>query len=95
MWVVPAATRRKALAEAAIDYLFRPDMQAAFASGGRMTAQLDVARKIVGDDPLYGQVYPTTEAGVAGIQYYPYEAYFKDWDRIVKIWDQEILRSAG
>lgn len=95
MWVVPAATKRKALAEAAIDYLFRPDMQAAFAYGGRMTAQLDVAQKIVADDPLYGQVYPTTEAGVADIQYYPYEAYFKDWDQIVKIWDQEILRSAG
>jgi len=95
MWVVPAATRRKALAEAAIDFLFRPDMQAAFARGGRMTAQLDVAQRIVADDPLYGQVYPTTAQGVAAIQYYPYEAYFKDWDYIVQVWDQEILRSAG
>jgi hypothetical protein len=29
-----------------------------------------------------------------GVRYYPYDAYFKDWDGIVAAWDHEILRKA-
>ncbi len=68
MWVIPADTKRKALAEAAIDFLLRPDMQAAFARAGRMTSRLAVAQEIAEENPFYAQVYPTTEAGLKKIK---------------------------
>jgi spermidine/putrescine-binding protein len=94
MWVIPEGTRVKALAEEAINLLFSEEVQTAFARNGSATALLPVAKKVAEEDPFWKQIYPSTEEQLKAIQYYPYDAYFKDWDNIVATWDQEVLRKA-
>lgn len=45
MWVIPAGTREKALAEAALNYLIGEEMQTALARNGNNTAILSVAKQ--------------------------------------------------
>lgn len=92
MWVIPADTPQKALAEEAINFLFSEEMQQAAAEGGEPTPILSVAQGVAAKDEAWKQVYPATEEDIQKIQYYPYDAYFKDWDNIVATWDREILR---
>lgn len=94
MWVVPEGTKQKELAEEAINFLMGEEMQTAFAQNGSMTSSLPVAQKIASQDNFWKQIYPSTEAQLEKIAYYPYDAYFKDWDNIVATWDKEILRKA-
>lgn len=94
MWVIPSGTKRKELAEAAIDFLIGEEMQTAFAENGSMTSILPVAQKVAQQDAFWKQIYPSTEAQLKSVNYYPYDAYFKDWDGIVSAWDKEILRKA-
>jgi spermidine/putrescine-binding protein len=93
MWVIPADTPRKELAEVAINLLLSEDLQRAFAREGCTTSVLSVAQAMAVEDPIWKQVNPSTEAELKTIQYYPYDAYFKDWDHIVEVWDREVLRS--
>jgi putative spermidine/putrescine transport system substrate-binding protein len=95
MWVIPAGTPNKGLAEDAIDYLLSEEMQAAFARNGSATPVLSVARSTAERDPFWGSIYPSTEAQLRELQYYPYDAYFKDWDGIVAAWDREVLRAGA
>jgi hypothetical protein len=53
---------------------------------------LSVAEEMAREDPLWKQFYPSTEAQLKKVQYYPYDAYFKAWDQIVETWDHEVLR---
>ncbi|MGE3805546.1 MAG: PotD/PotF family extracellular solute-binding protein [Gemmataceae bacterium] len=92
MWVIPAGTRHKELAEEAINELFSPEVQREFCRNGCMTSQVEVAAEIAAADPLWKQFYPSTEEQLRSLRYYPYDAYFRAWDEIVKTWDQEILR---
>lgn len=94
MWVIPEGTKQKELAEEAINYLMGEEMQTAFAQTGSMTSSLSVAKKIAQQDNFWKQVYPATQAQLEKVNYYPYDAYFKDWDDIVATWDKEILRKA-
>lgn len=93
MWVVPTGTKKKALAEAAIDFIFGATFQTALAERGSTTPLPDVAAAVAAKDPFWKQIYPSTAEELAGVRYYPYDAYFKDWDAIVERWDKEILRS--
>lgn len=92
MWVIPEGTKQKELAEEAINYLMGEEMQTAFAQTGSMTSSLSVAQKVAEQDSFWKQIYPFTEAQLEKVNYYPYDAYFKDWDNIVATWDKEILR---
>jgi spermidine/putrescine-binding protein len=92
MWVIPADTPRKELAEVAINVLFSDDVQREFAQRGCTCSVLSIAQEMAAQDPLWKQIYPSTEAQLRKIQYYPYDAYFKEWDHIVEVWDREILR---
>lgn len=92
MWVIPTGTREKELAQVALDYLIGEEFQEALARNGNGTSILSVAQKVAASDPVWGQVYPHDEAGVNGIQFYPYDAYFKDWDGMLRTWDREVLR---
>jgi putative spermidine/putrescine transport system substrate-binding protein len=94
MWVIPTGTKQKELAEEAINFLMGEEMQTAFAQTGSMTSSLPVAQKVAAENPFWKKIYPSTEAQLKQINYYPYEAYFKDWDNIAATWDQEILRKA-
>ena len=94
MWVVPTGTKSKEIAEDAIDYLLSEEMQEAFAKNGSATTIVSVAQKMAKADPLWGQIHPSTEAHLAQVKYYPYDAYFKDWDGIVATWDKAILRKS-
>lgn len=95
MWVIPEGTKQKELAEEAINFLMGEEMQSAFAQNGSMTSALSVAQKIAGQDSFWKQIYPSTESQLEKIAYYPYDAYFKDWDNIVASWDKEILRKTA
>jgi hypothetical protein len=92
MWVIPDGTPRKELAEIALNLIFSEALQREFARQGAATAVLAVARQVAAEDPYWKQIYPSTEAQFQTLQYYPYDAYFKNWKQIVDTWDQEILR---
>lgn len=94
MWVIPEGTKQKELAEEAINFLMGDEMQTAFAQNGSMTSALPVAQKMAAQDSFWKQIYPSTEAQLEKVAYYPYDAYFKDWDNIVATWDREVLRKA-
>lgn len=92
MWVIPVGTKEKDLAEAALNYLIGEEMQEALARNGNNTPILSVAQKVAASDPAWGSLYPSTAEKFGNIHYYPYDAYFKDWDTIVATWDREIIR---
>ncbi len=92
MWVVPDGTPRKELAEVAVNLLLSEEVQREFARQGCATSILSVAQEAAAEDPLWKQIYPSTEAQLKALQYYPYDAYFKDWDHIVEVWDRQVLR---
>ena len=92
MWVIPQGTPRKELAEAAINLIFSESMQLAFARNGSATGILSVAQQMAAEDPFWKQLYPSTEEQLQSLRSYPYDAYFKDWDAIVKFWDEQVLR---
>ena len=91
MWVIPVGARKE-LAEEAINLILSEKVQEAFAMNGSASPVLSVAQKTAAADPLWGQVYPSTEEALKNLRYYPYDVYFKDWDNIVATWDREILR---
>jgi spermidine/putrescine-binding protein len=95
MWVIPEGTRVKALAEEAINLLLSEEVQTVFARDGAATPVLSVAKKMAAEDPLWKQIYPSTEDELRAIEYFPYDAYFKDWDNIVATWDREVLRKGS
>jgi spermidine/putrescine-binding protein len=92
MWVIPEGTQQKELAEAAINLIFSESMQLAFARAGSATGLLPVAEKVAAENPFWKQIYPSTKEQLAGVRYYPYDAYFRDWDRLGRTWDRTVLR---
>lgn len=92
MWVVPTGTKRKDLAEEAMNYLIGDEMQTEFAVRGAATGNLTAAKAAAAKDPMWAQFYPSTAEALQSVKYYPYDVYAKNWDRIVKIWDREVLR---
>ena len=94
MWVIPEGTRVKALAEEAINVLLSEEVQIDFARNGSTTPVLSAAKRVAEEDPFWKQIYPSTEEQLKAIEYFPYDAYFKDWDNIVTTWDQEVLRKS-
>jgi spermidine/putrescine-binding protein len=94
MWVVPDSTPHKELAEQAIDLIFSEDMQRAFARNGSATAVPSVAREVAAEDPLWKQIYPSTEEQFKTLHYYPYDVYARHKDEIVKVWEREVLRKS-
>jgi spermidine/putrescine-binding protein len=94
MWVIPEGTPHKTLAESAINLIFSEKMQLGFARNGSATAVPSVAKTMADEDPFWKQIYPSTKEQLATLRYYPYDAYFRDWDRIGRIWDREILRKS-
>jgi putative spermidine/putrescine transport system substrate-binding protein len=94
MWVIPADTPNAEMAEAAIDFLLTKDVQLAMARGGMGTAHAEAARQTAAEDAAWAKTYPATDEQFRALRYFPYEAYFKDWDGIAKTWEQEILRKS-
>jgi spermidine/putrescine-binding protein len=92
MWVVPADTPHAELAESAIDFLLSKDVQAAVARAGMGTSHAAAAREVAAEYPNWARTYPHTDEQFRAMRYFPYEAYFKDWDHIKKVWEQEVLR---
>jgi spermidine/putrescine-binding protein len=92
MWVVPADTPNTELAESAIDFLLDEKVQVALARRGAGTAHRQAARRVASEDSAWARTYPSTEEQFRALRYYPYEVYFKDWDGIRKVWEEEIIR---
>lgn len=94
MWVIPSDTPNAELAEVAIDFLLSRDVQLALARRGTGTPHTEAAALAAAEDPLWAKTCPVTEEQFRAIRYYPYEEYFKDWDRLKTVWEQEILRKS-
>jgi spermidine/putrescine-binding protein len=94
MWVIPADTPNADLAELAIDFLLSKDCQAASARRGAGTSHVAAAREVAAEDPNWAKTYPHTDEQFRAMRYFPYEAYFKDWNHIRKTWEQEVLRKS-
>lgn len=95
LWLISKDTQKKTLAEKAIDIFCSEAFQEVYASdGGFPTAIPSVAAKVAAADPLWALINPHTEADFQNVGYYPYDAYFADWDNIVKTWDSEVLRKS-
>jgi len=92
MWAIPEDTPNGELAESAIDFLLSTEVQVALARKGAGTAHQETARLAAAEDPIWARTYPATEEQFRALRYYPYDAYFKDWDGIRKVWEEEILR---
>ena len=92
MWVIPADTPRKELAEIGMNLLLSDEVQREFATHGSTTPILGLAQDMARQNEFWKQVNPSTEAQFKNIQYYPYDAYFKEWDHIVEVWDRQVLR---
>lgn len=92
-WAIAAGSRRQALAHAAINTIFSPEIQLGFARRGSATALLQVAAQMAQEDARWKQLYPHTEAQFQTLQYYPYDVYAEHWDQIAEQWDRDILRS--
>ncbi len=92
MWVIPADTPNPSLAEAAIDFLLRKDVQVAIARRGAGTSHLEAAREAAAENPLWAETYPATEEQFRTMKYFPYDVYFQDWDQIKSVWEKEVLR---
>ena len=54
---------------------------------------LPAARQLAAEDPYWRRIYPSSEEQFQTLRYYPYDAYFANWDHITTIWDREILRN--
>jgi spermidine/putrescine-binding protein len=91
-WAVPAGTKKKRLAEKAIDLIFSPEVQLGFARKGSATAHPAVAKQMAGEDPFWRQLYPHTDEQFRALRYYPYEVYAEHWDHIADAWDRTVLR---
>lgn len=94
MWVIPADTPNSNLAEVAIDFLLRKDVQAAIARRGAGTSHVEAAREVAAENPLWAKTYPSTDEQFRKMKYFPYDAYFKDWDWIKNVWEKEVLRKS-
>lgn len=93
LWLISKDTKKKALAEAAINLFCSEEFQQIYASdGGFPTAIPGVAAKVAAKDKLWAQINPHTPAHFKNVGYYPYDAYFKQWDHVVEVWDREVLR---
>ncbi len=94
MWVIPADSPNAELAEEAIDFLLSLEVQTAIARRGAGTSHVAAARQVAQEDAIWPRTYPSTEEQFRTMKYFPYEAYFKDWDSIKKTWEQEVLRKS-
>jgi putative spermidine/putrescine transport system substrate-binding protein len=47
---------------------------------------------VAAKDSLWAQINPHTAEQFKNVGYYPYDAYFKEWDHVVDVWDREVLR---
>ncbi len=92
MWLIPDGTPRKELAEVALNLILGEEMQLAFARHGEGTAVVSVAERMAKEDSFWAQIYPRTEAQLRALRYYPYDAYFRDWEHVNRAWDREVLR---
>jgi ABC-type Fe3+ transport system substrate-binding protein len=93
IWVVAKHTKKKDLAEAAINLFCSEQFQTIYASnGGFPTAIPAVATKVAAGDKLWAMINPHTPEQFKNVGYYPYDAYFAHWDHIVEVWNKKILR---
>ena len=95
LWLVSKDTKKNALAEKAIDIFCSEQFQEIYASdGGFPTAIPSVAAKVGASDELWAQINPYKPEHFQNVGYYPYDAYFAQWDHIVEVWDKEVLRKS-
>lgn len=90
---VPRTVRNPALSEAALNHFCSEDFQRASAETGELPANIpSVAQAQAQRDKIWAVAYPHTPAQFESLQYYPYAAYFKHFDKIKNVWDREIIR---
>ena len=93
MWVIPADTPNAELAE--VGDRLPPEQGRAGGAGpprGGHVARSPRRRKSRRKTRRGRRPTPSTEEQFRAMRYYPYEAYFKDWDGIRKVWEEEVLR---
>lgn len=93
-WSVPAGSKKKELAERAIDFLFSEEAQLGFARRGMATAIPSVAKEMAEKDEFWRQLYPHTAEQFRSLRYYPYEVYAEHWARLSDEWDRTVLRKS-
>ena len=95
LWLVSRDTKKNELAEKAIDIFCSERFQEIYASdGGFPTAIPSVAATVGAKDALWAQINPYKPEHFQNVGYYPYDAYFAQWDHIVEVWDKEVLRKS-
>lgn len=95
LWLVSRDTKKNDLAEKAIDIFCSEQFQEIYASdGGFPTAIPSVAAAVGAKDALWAQINPYKPEHFQNVGYYPYDAYFAQWDHIVEVWDKEVLRKS-
>ncbi|MGI9303883.1 MAG: ABC transporter substrate-binding protein [Gammaproteobacteria bacterium] len=95
LWLISKDTKKKELAEAAINIFCGEEFQEIYAAdGGFPTAIPAVAEKVAASDEVWALINPHKAEHFKNVGYYPYDAYFSAWDHIVEVWDKEVLRKS-
>lgn len=92
-WSIPAGSKRKELAQRAIDVLFSPEVQRGFTRFGMATAVPTVAAEVAAADPLWKSLYPHSPEQFARVRYYPYDAYVQHGPALADAWERTVLRA--
>lgn len=93
LWLISKDTKKRELAETAINIFCSDEFQHLYASkGGFPTAIPAVAEQVAKEDPIWAMINPHSKEQFKNVGYYPYDAYFKHWDYIVDYWDKKVLR---
>ncbi|MBI3968847.1 MAG: ABC transporter substrate-binding protein [Chloroflexi bacterium] len=93
-FLVPRNTRDRRLAEQAIDFIASPGFQRDLAEKtGELSCNIpEVAAEVAKSNPIWARVYPHSAEDWQSLAYYPFDAYDRQLDKIVNVWNREILR---
>lgn len=91
--VVPKNVKNPALVEAALNHFCSEDFQRASAETAELPSNIPaIAQAYAAKDKVWATAYPDTAEEFNALRYYPYDAYFKNLNKVRTAWEREIIR---
>ena len=91
--VVPKNVKNPALVEAALNHFCSEDFQRASAETSELPSNIpSIAQAYAARDSVWATAYPDTADDFNSLRFYPYDAYFKNLNKVRTTWEREIIR---